>query len=206
VSINSAPVNYVAFEGIEGAGKSTVASGVAELLDDGIRRVVRVREPGGTSTGERIRSILLDGVHSPGLWAEALLFAAARAQLAEEVIGPALDAGAFVVSDRSVYSSLAYQGGGRGLGIDRVRAVNAPGLGPVWPQLVMLLRVDPDTGLERQHVADRIGAEGVAFQARVAAAFDELADAEPDRFLVIDATQPLDEVVAAARDAIGAVT
>lgn len=206
MSINPAPVSYVAFEGIEGAGKSTVAAGVADLLDDGIRRVLRVREPGGTSTGERIRSILLDGVDSPGPWAEALLFAAARAQLAEEVIGPALEAHAFVVSDRSVYSSLAYQGGGRGLGIDRVRAVNAPGLGSVWPQRVVLLRLDPDTGLERQHVADRIGAEGAAFQGRVAAAFDELAAAEPERFLIIDATRPLDNVVAAALSAIGTVS
>ena len=196
-------MNYIAFEGIEGAGKSTVAAGVADLLDDGTRRVVRVREPGGTSTGERIRRILLDGEDSPGRWAEALLFAAARAQLAEEIVGPALQSDAWVISDRSVYSSLAYQGGGRGLGIDQVRAVNAPGLGTVWPARVVLLRIDPGTGLERQHVADRIGAEGVAFQQRVADAFDALAAAEPDRFLVVDAGQPLDVVVDVAYRAIG---
>jgi dTMP kinase len=196
-------MNYIAFEGIEGAGKSTVAAGVADLLDDGTRRVVRVREPGGTSTGERIRRILLDGADSPGRWAEALLFAAARAQLAEEIVGPSLQSGAWVISDRSVYSSLAYQGGGRGLGIDQVRAVNAPGLGPVWPARVVLLRIDPGTGLERQHVADRIGAEGVAFQQRVADAFDALATAESDRFLVVDASQPLEVVVDVAYRAIG---
>ena len=182
---------YIALEGIEGAGKSTVANRLADLLDDGARRLVRVREPGGTAAGERIRRVLLDtgSVLSP--WAEALLFAASRAQLARDVVGPALEAGSWVISDRTVYSSLAYQGGGRGLGIDTVRALNEPGLEGVWPELVVLLRIDPETGLARQEVADRIGGEGLAFQARVAAAFDEVAASEPERFLVIDASQDI---------------
>lgn len=194
---------YIAFEGIEGAGKSTVAEEVADKLRDGSNRVVTVREPGGTRTGERIRGVLLDADGTPGPWAEALLFAAARAQLAEEVVGPALAAGDWVVSDRSVYSSLAYQGGGRQLGIDAVRSVNEPGLAGVWPQLVILLRVDAVAGLERQRIADRIGREGVEFQQRVADAFDELAIAEPHRFAVIDAGRPLGDVVTAALREIG---
>jgi dTMP kinase len=186
---------YIALEGIEGAGKSTVANRLADLLDDGTRRVIRVREPGGTAAGERIRGVLLDtgSVLSP--WAEALLFAASRAQLARDVVGPALEAGSWVISDRTVYSSLAYQGGGRGLGIDAVRALNEPGLEGVWPELVVLLRIDPGTGLARQEVADRIGGEGLAFQARVAAAFDEVAASEPDRFLVIDASRDVASVI-----------
>lgn len=194
---------YIAFEGIEGAGKSTVAEKVADKLRDGTNRVVTVREPGGTRTGERIRGVLLETDGTPGPWAEALLFAAARAQLAEEVVGPALAAGDWVVSDRSVYSSLAYQGGGRQLGIDAVRSVNEPGLAGVWPQLVILLRVDAIAGLGRQRIADRIGREGVEFQQRVADAFDELAIAEPDRFAVIDAGRPLGDVVTAALREIG---
>ena len=185
---------YIALEGIEGAGKSTVANRLADLLDDGARRVVRVREPGGTAAGERIRRVLLDtgSVLSP--WAEALLFAASRSQLARDVVAPALEAGSWVISDRTVYSSLAYQGGGRGLGIDKVRALNEPGLEGVWPQMVVLLRIDPETGLARQEIADRIGGEGLAFQARVAAAFDEVAASEPERFLVVDASQDIGSV------------
>lgn len=194
---------YIAFEGIEGAGKSTVAEKVTEKLRDDTNRVVTVREPGGTRTGERIRGVLLDADGTPGPWAEALLFAAARAQLAEEVVGPALASGNWVVSDRSVYSSLAYQGGGRQLGIDAVRSVNEPGLAGVWPQLVILLRVDATAGLGRQRIADRIGREGVEFQQRVADAFEELAIAEPDRFAVIDAGRPLGDVVTEALREIG---
>ena len=185
---------YIALEGIEGAGKSTVANRLADLLDDGTRRVIRVREPGGTAAGERIRGVLLDTGSILSPWAEALLFAASRAQLARDVVGPALEAGSWVISDRTVYSSLAYQGGGRGLGIDVVRALNEPGLEGVWPALVVLLRIDPGTGLARQEVPDRIGGEGVAFQARVAAAFDEVAASEPDRFLVIDANRDVASV------------
>jgi dTMP kinase len=194
---------YIAFEGIEGAGKSTIAEQVAEKLRADGDRVVTVREPGGTHTGERIRGVLLDADGTLGPWAEALLFAAARAQLAEEVVGPALAGGARVLSDRSVYSSLAYQGGGRRLGIDAVRSVNEPGLVGVWPQLVVLLRVDPATGLRRQRIADRIGREGVEFQQRVADAFDDLAAAEPGRFVVVDADRPFGDVVAVVLEEIG---
>ncbi len=189
---------YVAFEGIDGAGKTTVARAVADRLEDHGFDVLWVREPGGTPTGEAIRRILLgrDGVLSD--WTEALLFAAARAQLAAEVVGPALEAGRPVVSDRSVYSSLAYQGGARGLGIDEVRRVNEEGLGGVWPELVVLLRIEPAAGLAREDGTDRISVEGVDLQARVAAAYDALVAAEPERFAVVDAAHGFDEVVDAA--------
>lgn len=186
--------HYIAFEGIEGTGKSTIAARLAAHLDTRGVDVLRVREPGGTATGEQIRHVLLDRDGSVAPWSEALLFSAARAQLAYELVGPALRAGRWVVSDRSVYSSLAYQGGGRGLGIDAVRAVNSPGLGDVWPDMVVLLHLDAETGLARQEDPDRIGGEGVAFQAAVAAAFDDLAKAEPERFVVVDATAGVDTV------------
>ena len=189
---------YIALEGPEGAGKSTVRSLLAERLRaDGID-VVEVREPGGTTTGEGIRSILLDPVGVVAPWPEALLFAAARAQLAAEVIAPALKRGAWVVGDRSVYSSLAYQGAARDLGVDRVRAVNEAGLQGVWPDKVVLLRIDAGRGLRRQEDADRIGAEAIAFHQAVAAAYDKLAVDEPDRFVVVDAAADLDDVVSAA--------
>lgn len=192
---------YIAIEGPEGAGKSHVTQAVAALLRDEGRDVEIIREPGGTPTGERIRRVLLEGDEvSP--WAEALLFAAARAQLALDVIDPARSRGAVVIGDRSVYSSLAYQGGARGLGLAEVRAVNEAGLGGVWPDLVVLLRVSARHGLARQDDADRIGGETGAFHERVVAAYDELAADEPDRFEVIDATGDLDGVIAAAAKAI----
>lgn len=189
---------YVAVEGIDGAGKSSVAGAIAAVLEAAGRTVVQVREPGGTAAGEAIRDILLNRPDPLDLWTEALLFAAARAQLATLVIKPALEEGATVVSDRCVYSSLAYQGGGRGLGIDEVRAINEPGLRGVWPERVVLLRVGAETGLAREREADRISQEGLALQERVARAYDELAAAEPERFVVVDAARTFDAVVADA--------
>jgi dTMP kinase len=185
---------YVALEGIEGAGKSTVASALAALIAGAGRDVMSVREPGGTPTGEKVRRILLDTDGSVAPWSEALLFSAARAQLAADVVEPALQAGTWVVTDRSVYSSLAYQGAGRGLGIDAVRAVNEPGLGPTWPDLVALLQLGVADGLSRQQVPDRIGAAGHRFLTLVAEGFAHLAEIEPDRFVVVDATMPVADV------------
>ncbi len=194
---------YVAFEGIEGAGKSTVVRRVAAALRDDAEVTV-VREPGGTPTGERIRSILLDGETHLAPWAEALLFAAARAQLTAEVVAPALADGRWVLTDRSVYSSLAYQGGGRGLGVAEVRAVNEPGLRGVWPGVVVLLDVDVDVGIARQEVADRIGGEGAAFLSAAAATFRSIAAQEPDRFIVVDASGPVDDIVDVVLARLGA--
>ena len=184
---------YIALEGIEGAGKSTVQDRLADALRRDGLEVVTVREPGGTSTGEGIRRLLLDG-DDMAPWTEALLFAAQRSQLANEVIEPALERGAWVIGDRSVYSSLAYQGGGRSLGMDAVRAVNRAGLGSTWPDLVIVLAVDAEDGLARQDGEDRIGGQGVDFQQTVAGFYEQLVKAEPDRVVVVDAGRSLGEV------------
>jgi len=175
---------YLALEGVEGAGKSTVAGAVAARLRAEGREVVEVREPGGTPLGEEIRRLLL---HADDMapWAEAMLFAAQRAQLVAEVVGPALARGAWVVSDRSYYSSLAYQGDARGLGVEAVRQVNEWAVGSVVPDLVVVLDFDPDRGLARQGDVDRIGGQGPDFQRRVAAAYHRLAAAEPSRVVVV---------------------
>lgn len=194
---------YVALEGIEGTGKSSVARFLVDRLRESGELVTRVREPGGTPAGEAVRSILLSHEFRVDPWTEALLLAAARAQLAAEVLRPARDRGEWVISDRSVYSSLAYQGGARGLGVPEVRAINEAGLEGTWPDLVVLLHVSPEVGLTRQRVADRIGAEGVEFQARVAAAFLDLAAAEPERMVVVDASQSLGTVESEVAEIIG---
>jgi dTMP kinase len=189
---------YVAVEGIDGSGKSTVARALASVLRQRGHTVTAVREPGGTPAGESIREILLGRASELDNWTEAMLFAAARAQLAATVVAPALRRGDIVVSDRCYYSSLAYQGAGRGLGVDIVRTVNEAGLRGVVPGLLLLLRIDAETGLARENARDRISAEGVELQRRVAAAYDALAAAEPDRFIVVDATRPVSEIVAEA--------
>jgi len=199
-------IRYIAVEGIDGAGKSTVARALASRLEASGFDVLSVREPGGTVTGEAIREILLDRADPLEGWTEALLFAAARAQLAARVVAPALAAGRMVVSDRSVYSSLAYQGAGRGLGVDTVRVINEAGLQGVWPEKVVLLRVPADTGLARERQADRISREGLALQQRVAEAYDALALGEADRFIVIDASRSFADVVGDAIAAVEAVT
>ena len=186
--------HYIALEGIEGTGKSTVAERLAAHLNSTGRPAIVVREPGGTSVGEGIRELLLHGDHIEP-WTEALLFAAQRSQLVAEVVRPALAEGTWVVSDRTVYSSLAYQGGGRRLGVETVRTVNAAGLLGTWPEIVILLELDPAIGLARQAIADRIGAEGVDFQRRVGETFTALAAMEPDVFRIVPADRALDEVV-----------
>jgi dTMP kinase len=192
---------YIAFEGIDGAGKSTVAEAVADELRSEDRNVVTVREPGGTPVGEAIREILLHSHDDLVPWSEALLFAASRAQLAAQTVAPLLEAGAWVLSDRTVYSSLAYQGGGRGLGIDIVRTVNAAGLDGVWPDVVIVLELDPTTGLERQEEPDRIGGEGIELQERVAAAYRQIAETDP-RLVFVNGSGTVDDVV---RDSVAAI-
>jgi dTMP kinase len=194
---------YIAFEGIEGAGKSTVAQRVADHIRATGADVVAVREPGGTLVGERIRRILLEDEEGPVPLAEAALFAASRAQLIHDVVKPALAAGSWVLSDRSAYSSLAYQAIGRGLGLDRIRELNNIALDGVWPDRVVLLRLEATDGLARQAVDDRIGGESEGFHRSVADAFDQLAAAEPDRFLVVDATMTIDQVVSASIEGLG---
>ena len=147
---------YIALEGGEGAGKTTVTRALAALIADAGHEAVIVREPGGTWLGEEIRRLLL---HSRDMtpWAEAALFAAARAQLIAEEVRPALAREAWVISDRTYYSSLAYQGGARGLGVEEVRRLNEAVLGGVLPHLVAVIDVDPAVGLSRQIDSDRSG-------------------------------------------------
>jgi len=165
---------YIALEGGDGAGKSTVAAALARRLEEAGKEVISVREPGGTKLGEAIRALLLESERVDD-WAEVFLFAAQRAELARQVIAPALEAGVWVISDRSYYSSIAYQGRGRGLGEEEVRAVNERGLGGVLPDHVFALDVAPAVALSRQDGEDRIGKEGVEFQAAVRRAYRDLA-------------------------------
>jgi dTMP kinase len=183
--------SYIAFEGGEGSGKSTQAAMLAERLD-----AVLTREPGATSLGSELRRLLLSsGAWTVGARAEALLMAADRAQHLDEVVGPALAGGRHVVTDRSAYSSLAYQGGGRELGLDQVRAVNDWAIAGRWPDLVVYLRLPREVAVGRlDRTLDRLEREGEAFHGRVAAAFEALAVAEPERWLVIDADRSPREV------------
>jgi dTMP kinase len=188
---------FVTFEGVEGAGKSSQLARLATKLRAAGRTVVAAREPGGTPVGEQVREILLDprgGSLHPRT--EALLFAAARAQLVEDVIRPALAAGKVVLCDRYVHSSLAYQGAARRLGIPDVERLNRWATADLWPDLVILLDLDPAAGLARSTGRDRIEAEQLDFHQAVRAAFLDLAAADPPRFAVVDAARPPGEVAA----------
>jgi dTMP kinase len=164
--------------------------------------VVEVREPGGTPLGESVRQLLLDSEQVEP-WAEVFLFAAQRAQLANEVIAPALDRGAWVISDRTYYSSIAYQGRARGLGEERVRRINEHGLAGVIPERVFVIEVDPGVALGRQSRPDRIGREGVRFQSEVRAAYRDLAASEPDRVVLLDGTLPVHDLVSRIMEVLG---
>ncbi len=185
---------FVTFEGIDGSGKSTQAGLLAEALTADGREVVLTREPGGTELGERIREVLLhEGDVTP--WAEATLFAAARAQLVESVIAPALARGADVVCDRYLDSSLAYQGIARGLGLERVLELNLHATGGVLPDRTYLLLVDPQLAAGRMPSSrDRIEREDEDFRARVDRAYRELAEVFPNRITTIDGSRPPDEI------------
>ncbi|MGC4804781.1 dTMP kinase [Micromonospora sp. DT233] len=189
---------FVVFEGGEGAGKSTQLAALAERLRGQGREVVETREPGATGIGGRIRSLLLDAAdEAPSPRAEALLYAADRAHHVATVVRPALARGAVVISDRYVDSSLAYQGAGRTLPVDEVSWLSSWATGGLKPDLVVLLDVDPSTGLSRIATrdvgADRLEAESVAFHERVRYAFLDLAANDPKRYLVLDASRPVGE-------------
>jgi dTMP kinase len=195
----------ITVEGLDGAGKTTLASGLARVLGALGQEVELLREPGGVAVSERIRALVKDPALAVGARAEALLYAAARAQLVEERLAPALDAGRWVLLDRFVDSSLAYQGAGRGLGVEAVRELNAFGTGGLTPDRTLLLRIDPAAGLARagdRGEADRLEREAPAFFAAIAAAYDALAAAEPERFAVIDAAAPPKTVLVEATAAV----
>jgi dTMP kinase len=185
---------FVTFEGLDGSGKSTQAELLRVRLEaDGVD-VVSTREPGGTELGEGIRDLVLHGGHV-GPWAEALLYVAARAQLVDEVIRPALDRGASVICDRYLDSSVAYQGVARGLGLERLLELNLAATGGLVPDRTFLLELDPDEAASRiQRHHDRLEREGDDFRERAAAGYRELAQRFPERIVVLDATRPADEL------------
>ena len=182
---------FVSLEGIDGSGKSTQARLLAEELGPD---ALLIREPGGTDAAERVRDLLADpGVELDPL-AELLLFLAARADLTARVIRPALEAGRDVVSDRFADSSIAYQGAARGLGVGEVISLSDSATEGLWPDLTILLRVDPEVGMGRADGDDRFEAEGLELQRAVAEAYEELAEIAADRVVVIDAEGTVDEV------------
>jgi dTMP kinase len=196
----------VTIEGLDGAGKTTLAAGlVAALVARGVQAVL-LREPGGVELSERVRALVKDPALRVGGPAEALLYAAARAQLVEERVRPLLDEGSWVLLDRFVDSSLAYQGAARGLGVDRVRELNLFATGGLVPDRTLLLALDPAAGRARLagrgEAPDRLEAEDAAFFARVAEAYEDLAREEPQRIRVIDAGRAAPEVLAAALAAL----
>jgi dTMP kinase len=185
---------FVTFEGLDGSGKTTQAELLRRHLEDSGREVVVTREPGGTELGERVRELLL---HGPDMsaWAEAALFAAARAELVERVIAPARDRGADVICDRYVDSSLAYQGIARGLGLDAVLELNLAAVQGVLPDRTFLLLVDPGTAAGRTGRSPaRIEREDDDFRVRVDAAYREVAERFPERIVPIEAGGSTEEV------------
>ena len=187
---------FVSFEGIDGSGKTTQAQLLAKRLADEGRDVLALREPGGTELGERIRELLIDGpAMSP--WAEASLFAAARAELVAEVIRPAIDRGAVVVCDRYVDSSLAYQGVARGLGVERVLELNLAATGGLLPDRTFVLLLAPKDA--RRTTNDRIEREDAEFVRRVDDGYRRLVTMFPERCVAIDASRAPDAIAEEVR-------
>jgi len=195
----------ITIEGIDGAGKSTLATALAAALEPD-RPVRLLREPGGVELSERIRALVKDPALRCDPRAEALLYAAARAQLVDERLVPWLGAGDWVLLDRFTDSSLAYQGAGRGLGVAEIAALNAFATGGLQPDRTLLLDVDPATARARQQgrpgAPDRLELEQDDFFAKIAAAYDELAASNPERIRVLDASQSEESLLSAALEAL----
>jgi dTMP kinase len=196
----------ITIEGLDGAGKSTLALGLHSALGERGIRVELLREPGGVALSEHIRSLVMDPSLTVDPRAEALLYAAARAQLVRERLSPLLDAGVLVLLDRFVDSSLAYQGAGRELGVQPIRTINLFATASLVPDRTLLLRISPAAGRARQDARagepDRLEREDDAFFERISTAYEELARAEPARFRVLDASLAPTRVLA---DALGAI-
>ncbi len=190
---------FVSLEGVDGSGKSTQAKLLAEALGP---EALLVREPGGTDAAERIRELLADPALEVDPFAELLLFSAARADLLARVIRPALDAGRDVVADRFADSSVAYQGGGRGLGSSHVLSLVDTAIDGLWPDLTVYLRIDPEVGMGRADGDDRFEAEGLELQRAVASAYDEIAQIASDRVAVVDADGAVEDVHKRVMDAV----
>ena len=196
----------ITIEGLDGAGKTTLGEGLARELGARGLEPELLREPGGVEASERIRALVKDPALSISPRTEALLYAAARAQLVQERLAPALAQGRLVLLDRFLDSSLAYQGAGRSLGVEEVRAINLFAVAGIEPDRTLLLRIAPAAGRERQraraHEPDRLEREDEAFFERVASAYDQIARAQPARVRVIDADEPPATVLAQALAAI----
>lgn len=191
---------FVSFEGLDGCGKTTQARLLAETLAAEGVDVVSTREPGGTPLGERIRELVLHGDHVAP-WAEVALYAASRAQHVVEVIRPALARGATVVCDRYLDTSVAYQGAGRGLGVDVVLELNLRVVEGLLPDVTVLVEVDVETALSRVgEKRDRIERADAAFWPLVAGAYRELAARFPERYVVVDGRRPVAELAGEIRD------
>ena len=190
----------ITVEGLDGAGKTTLVAGLTRELAARGRELLVLREPGGVELSERIRALVKDPELAVDPRAEALLYAAARAQLVAEQLVPLLESGQWVLLDRFVDSSLAYQGAGRGLGVEAIRSLNELATGGLRPDRTLLLRIDPAAGLARiaGRDADRLEQSSGEFFVAVARTYDELAAAEPERFVVLDATQPPEVLLAQA--------
>ena len=185
---------FITFEGLDGSGKSTQAGLLRSRLDADGLEVISTREPGGTELGEKIRDLVLHGGEVTP-WAEALLYAAARAQHVEVVIRPAVERGASVICDRYLDSSVAYQGVGRELGLDRVLDLNLAAVGGLLPDRTFLLALDVaeiGSRIDREH--DRLERESKAFHTRAAAGYRELAARFLERIVVLDAKRPADDL------------
>lgn len=196
----------ITIEGVDGAGKTTLAAGLLSSLATRGVEARLMREPGGVQTSERIRELVKDPGLRVGDRTEALLYAAARAQLVEEALLPALRAGEWIVLDRFVDSSLAYQGAGRGLGIDAVAELNKFATGELRPHRTLLLMLDPAAALARTggrgDAPDRLEQEDIGFFQRIGAGYLELAEREPKRIRVLDASRPPDDVLRQALEAL----
>jgi dTMP kinase len=197
----------ITIEGLDGAGKTTLVAGLTRELAARGRELMVLREPGGVELSERIRALVKDPELAVDPRAEALLYAAARAQLVAEQLVPLLEDGQWVLLDRFVDSSLAYQGAGRGLGVERIRSLNELATGGLTPDRTLLLRIDPAVGRARitDRDPDRLEQAGEAFFAAVAAAYDELAADEPERIAVIEADRPPELVLADALAALASL-
>ena len=191
---------FISFEGVDGSGKTTQVALLADSLRGEGRNVVATREPGGTPAGERIRELLLEGGEIAP-WTEAALFAAARAQLVDEVIRPALASGADVICDRYIDSSLAYQGIGRGLGVERVLELNLLATSGLLPDRTFFLAIPPeDTAGRKDAEPDRIEREGDEFAAIVDQGYRELAEIFAKRVVTIDATMAASDISREVRE------
>ena len=185
--------NYIAFEGIDGSGKTSIIEKLSDILNSQNKEHTIVREPGGTSVGEGIRKLLLSHDYQVNPLAEALLMSASRAQLIQEIVKPSLNSGKIVITDRSAYSSVAYQGVGRELGYKAIYELNDLAIESFWPKKVVLLDIDPKISLSRQKIADRIGSGEIEFFQKIRNGYLKLAKEFENDFLVLNAEHNVKE-------------